>query len=253
MSGFPARVAGDDALAAVFQLDMGLEEQARRSAPGAFLEIPGIRGGLVIQAIAKDHAKHILARVQQGGYIIGYIQRAPVEACKSRRKHRVPHFRAVEIQLVVAQPAKGHPRLSNGRESHRFSEERRRAGFGAGSRGMRDPLRMPILRLEQTGLEPGRLAPLALHAVLIPGHHLPEIAPAGCQALPGITDLHGLGGFDAPRIPHVPGPLLEKRKRAGNQHAVGGLRLGAAGRFELPGKERRQGIDAQRIGLIVTS
>src|SRR5439155_295653 len=137
--------------------------------------------------------------------------------------------------------------------SPRANRAFRKLEFGAKLVGAGNPLRFPLLAMEQPHVEPRRLAVLARVALLVPVAHLPVIGAAAFERLAGVRDLRGLVGPDLAAVPLVAPVLIERVAARRDEHPVGGLRLAALEVFEHPGESWLRDVDAERVREILAS
>ncbi len=103
-----------------------------------------------------------------------------------------------------------------------------------------NPLRAPVLRVQQSHGPARRRAPAGSAVRFIPDLHLPEALHAGGEHTAGIHDLVGGIAGHATAVPTVGFAAREFLRARSDPNLPSGLRRSALGRFEAPGQAGRR-------------
>ncbi len=105
----PGCVADDDLPGAVFQIKLDLEKQLHIVAPRSVVKIPDDICKAIIPAVPQDYPHRVFALPQLFCDIVSLIVHCFFIIGESGIQEEIPYLLAVELQLIIAQPANVRP------------------------------------------------------------------------------------------------------------------------------------------------
>jgi len=179
----PLIVARDDRGPAVLVGDVELEQQRQAVAPGVPVALEADEPA--IPAVAQQCTDRVGAVAQQGSDVVSLVLDVALVGRPAGREHRIAHALPVNVQLVQAEAGHIDARVLDCAVELELAAEQ-----GGGLRLARifvpvgrDPLRLPLGRVEQAHLEERGLAPCRLErlagGICGPHAHLPGVTLPG--------------------------------------------------------------------------
>ena len=201
-SRFPRAVRCDDLLRTVRINDMQLADHPRPVAPARVFEIPGSdRCVFVIKPVAENGRKHVFARNEQPGHVIGTVQ-VPFVVM------RITRFKAVRRNRLAVQPHLPVSRCAHVKTRvaylsgyvERFAQHRRRSEalvVSVGNPAGRPARQVGLRRFEAVDRRHDD------PSVIAPGHRIPIITGTGLQRLRRVVLRETVHRNDLRRRPYV--------------------------------------------------
>ena len=172
-----------------------------------------------VPARGDGYQQHVLLR-QVVFYVVGGVVDPLVITALGRVQHMVADLAVVDVHFVVTQPGDIQPGFF---DLFLLAERSFEIDDPAGFSGyVRDPVRYPILFVEQSHFERSRRRPVALSSVGCPDAYFPVVAFLARECGAFVADARRSGRFDSAAVPNAV-VLCQFFLRPGDDDLVSGL------------------------------
>ena len=154
-----------------------------------------------IPAIGQLHGQRVFAALHQRGYVVGLVLHPFAVVGDAGGQRKALDGLPIEGRLIHAACCGVEPRFFDfTRHERRFKAVYRVTALRVGDVVPRDPLRAPIVGVQQSQFKYGGFRPVAGHIVFIPQAHLPHHMNAAVQRRARVDRVHR-AAFDFAGIP----------------------------------------------------
>ena len=233
----PARIAYHRGLGAVAVLDMHLQDQFWLSEGPYELGITPMDAGNVIHPVAQQHSKCVLAGMKLPRHIEGVVQDGLPVVRPAGVEYRVGDIGAVQVKFILSESGDNDDCAlyqasdteffaEDGQWRHRlhptalvFPRLRLKGTVRLGS----DPVRNPLLRMQNRSRPLSRRAPIGGVSCLVPNSDFPEVGVVRGERLAAVSYVQTLAGLYSTRIPQAAAILRKFLRRGGDENLVAAL------------------------------